>query len=237
MPAANKRNAERSFGSRNTQPLSIEEYTAKGYGDFKALAEQSTLTVDADGLIDFNNFTISKLGVEAVTDRATEKQWWDLVTRLLRLNERTQVVVGDLLRIGELKWGRTYELVAAETGYSKKTLRNCRYVMDKVQLSLRRDNLTFNHYALVASMKPDEQARWLESASSEDWSVKTLREKIHGSKKRLDQGATTLRLERQWKTYQRSLAAELERIESEGVDSGPVLDAIIEWAQERKRKR
>ena len=174
----NKRNAERSFGGRSTQATTVEQFAAQGYGDFAALAQQSVFTVDADGLIDFGNFTISKIGVEGVAERTTETQWWDLIKRLLRLNERTQVIVGDLLLIGEQRWGRTYELVAAETGYSKKTLRNCRYVMDKVQLSRRRDNLTFGHYASVASLLPDAQAHWLEQASADEWSVKQLREEV-----------------------------------------------------------
>lgn len=236
--AANKRAAERSFGSRTTQTTTLEQFAAQGYGDFATLAQQSVFTVDAEGLVDFGNFTISKIGVENVAERATENQWWDLLKRLLRLNERTQVIVGDLLLIGEQKWGRTYELVAAETGYSKATLRNCRYVMDKVHLSRRRDTLTFGHYAAVASLAPEIQARWLERAAKEYWSVKWLRDEIReADSKLLHQGPTIARLERQWNTYQRSLGAEIERIESEGVDSGPILDKIIEWAQKRQLKR
>jgi hypothetical protein len=83
--------------------------------------------------------------------------------------------LGDWLNFGTKKWGERYAKAAKITGYDPKTLRNMRYVASRFDLSLRRDNLTWSHHALIASLAPDERPYWLDRATNESFSVDDLR--------------------------------------------------------------
>ena len=52
-----------------------------------------------------------------------------------------------------------YDDIAEETGYETKALRNIKYVADNVELSRRKDNLSFSHHVEVASLPPE----WLDT--------------------------------------------------------------------------
>jgi hypothetical protein len=83
--------------------------------------------------------------------------------------------IGDWLLYGTARWGETYVEAAKITTYDPKSLRNMRYVASRFDLSLRRDNLTWSHHALLASLGPDTQAFWLDRASEDRLSVQDLR--------------------------------------------------------------
>jgi hypothetical protein len=83
--------------------------------------------------------------------------------------------IGDWLLYGTSRWGEMYAQAAKITGYDPKSLRNMRYVASRFDLSLRRDNLTWSHHALLASLEPDAQRRWLDRADHDRLSVEDLR--------------------------------------------------------------
>jgi hypothetical protein len=83
--------------------------------------------------------------------------------------------VGDWLHYGTTRWGERYLEAVKITGYDSKSLRNLRYVSSRFALSLRRDNLTWSHHALLAAMEPDEQRHWLDRAVANRFSVEDLR--------------------------------------------------------------
>jgi len=83
--------------------------------------------------------------------------------------------IGDWLLYGTTRWGERYVEAAKVTGYDAKSLRNMRYVSSRFDLSLRRDNLTWSHHALLAGCDPDQQAYWLDRASADRFSVDDLR--------------------------------------------------------------
>jgi hypothetical protein len=83
--------------------------------------------------------------------------------------------IGDWLLYGTATWGERYAAAARITGYDPKSLRNMRYVASRVDLSLRRDDLTWSHHALLASLDADRQRKWLERARRERLSVEDLR--------------------------------------------------------------
>jgi len=59
-------------------------------------------------------------------------------------------------RIGA-KWGGKYEEAVRETGYDEGTLRNSASVCRRVEMSRRRDKLSFAHHAEVAKLPAEEQ--------------------------------------------------------------------------------
>lgn len=82
--------------------------------------------------------------------------------------------------------GKIYDQLAELFNMNSRTLRNCASIDRNVQVSRRRDTLSFSHHVEVAALGPDEQAYWLDRAEQgEDgkrWSVKQLRQAIAQSK-------------------------------------------------------
>ncbi len=91
--------------------------------------------------------------------------------------------VGDWLLYGTAKWGELYSQAAKVTGYDAKSLRNMRYVASRFDLSLRKDNLTWSHHALLASLEPEEQREWLERAVHDRLSVADLRVELRADRR------------------------------------------------------
>jgi hypothetical protein len=83
--------------------------------------------------------------------------------------------IGDWLLYGTRRWGERYAEAAKVTGYDPKSLRNMRYVASRFQLSLRRDNLTYSHHALLAGFDAEQQCHWLDRAAKDRLSVEDLR--------------------------------------------------------------
>jgi hypothetical protein len=91
--------------------------------------------------------------------------------------------VGDWLHYGTTRWGERYLEAVKVTGYDAKSLRNMRYVSSRFELSLRRDNLTWSHPALLAAMEPDEQRYWLDRAVDNRFSVDDLRIELRAAQR------------------------------------------------------
>jgi hypothetical protein len=109
---------------------------------------------------------------------------WLLEGRRIGVMARASVWwIGDWLLYGTSKWGERYVEAAKITGYDPKTLRNIRYVSACFELSLRRDNLTWSHHALLAALESDEQAEWLDRAIADRLSVDDLRIELRTSKR------------------------------------------------------
>lgn len=70
--------------------------------------------------------------------------------------------LGDWVNYGEATYGETYSQALEATEYEEKTLRNYAYVARNIQMSRRRDNLTFSvHSEIVGLPTAKEQDRWL----------------------------------------------------------------------------
>ena len=57
-----------------------------------------------------------------------------------------------------------YSQALESTDYEYGTLKKFKWVSSKVALCLRRHNLSYKHHEEVASLKPDEQKKWLDKA-------------------------------------------------------------------------
>jgi len=89
---------------------------------------------------------------------------------------------GDWFAFGEHKFGQKYSQAVDGSDFEEGTLRNLCFVSQKVQMSLRNDNLKWSHHREVASLPPEEQKNWLDKAESEQWTVRKLREAIRNAK-------------------------------------------------------
>jgi hypothetical protein len=91
--------------------------------------------------------------------------------------------LGDWVRYGTTRWGEKYKEAARITGYDVKTLRNIVYVAEQVEVSRRRDNLTWSHHAEVCALEPAEQAKWLDLAESQRMTVADLRIEVRATRR------------------------------------------------------
>ena len=83
--------------------------------------------------------------------------------------------------------GKIYDELADLFNMDSRTLRNCASIDRNVEVSRRRDTLTFSHHVEVASFVGEDQDYWLDRAEQGDdgkrWSVRRLRQEIAVSKK------------------------------------------------------
>lgn len=111
-----------------------------------------------------------------VASEGLDRPGWILQGRRLGALSRTSNWwVGDWLRFGAAQWGEKYTLAARITGHDTHSLENMVYVASHVDVSLRRENLSWSHHALVAALPRDEQAHWLDMAAERRMSVTDLR--------------------------------------------------------------
>jgi hypothetical protein len=109
--------------------------------------------------------------------------------RLGALSRKSNWWVGDWLRFGAAKWGEKYVLAAKITGHDTHSLENMVYVASHVDISLRRENLSWSHHCLVAAFDPEEQTYWLDRATECKFSVNDLRIELRAAKRALKGGS------------------------------------------------
>lgn len=125
----------------------------------------------------------------AIEDGLTADEWLrEVVTPLREVisTMRTSALWwwGDALAYGERQYGEMYSQALEESDYNYGTLRNAKFVSERIPLSCRHDNLSWTHHAEIATTISDakERAQWLDRASNEDMSTSQLRKAIRESK-------------------------------------------------------
>lgn len=105
----------------------------------------------------------------------TFEQWADAGTKLARLVDSLAWCVGDWLVYGQQRHHGRYAETAQMVGLDHQTLRNYAWVAGKFDMTRRREGLSFQHHAEVASLPPKEQDEWLDRAEQHNWSRNRLR--------------------------------------------------------------
>jgi hypothetical protein len=106
---------------------------------------------------------------------ATEQDWQMLGHTLTRLEGALQWLIGDWVAYGSAVWDYSVRDIALHINRDVKTIQNWVSVVRAVPLDQRRAELTFGHHELVASLPPDAQARLLQDAVDNGWSVAAMR--------------------------------------------------------------
>jgi hypothetical protein len=91
--------------------------------------------------------------------------------------------IGDWLIIGQDRGyipREKYAEAAHIVGLPRKRLRQLAWVARSVESSSRRDDLSFAHHVVVASLLPEQQSPWLAKAAAQKWTREQLREEIAG---------------------------------------------------------
>jgi len=114
------------------------------------------------------------------------EEWEAIGQRLQQMNGAMKWWLGDWLLYGEQRYGQMYAQALLETGLAYQTLANIASVCGRIEISRRREKLSFSHHEVVAKLPPDEQSRWLFRTEEEDWTVSQLRAELNPKKVKAD---------------------------------------------------
>jgi hypothetical protein len=106
------------------------------------------------------------------------RDWTTLGSRLGRVSSASAWALGDWLLFGQRSYGRRYRTALRETNLDYQTLRNYAWVASRFDHARRRDGLSFQHHAELASMPEPDQDLWLRRAETEHWSRNELRRRL-----------------------------------------------------------
>jgi hypothetical protein len=142
-------------------------------------------------------------------------EWEALGARLREVKSRWLWWLGDWCAYGERHYGDTYTAAVAASEYEPGTLRNAKYVAQRIDPSRRRDNLSWSHHYEVASLEPAAADRWLDRAIAEHWSQKALRAEIKAARSRLEGDVAVVAITEPTSIESEMESPELERSETE----------------------
>jgi len=121
------------------------------------------------------------------------EQWAEVGKRIGQASTAFQLAVGDWLVYGEDRWrgqgelgltgdgtggtGRTdsafYAYVCQLTGLDRQVIKNYAYVARNVASSLRNDDLSYQHFVVLAKLPREEQNQWVALATGHGSRVPT----------------------------------------------------------------
>src|SRR4051794_19031911 len=138
--------------------------------------------------------TTSRLQLE---NDMTFESWLVIGRRLSRITNASPLWLGDWLIYGRRAYGERYKAALDVTDLDYQTLRNYAWVARSFPVSRRRDSLSFQHHAEVASLPEPEQDLWLKRADGAQWSKTELRRRVaaerRGGRKQAAPGEPGLR--------------------------------------------
>lgn len=134
-------------------------------------------------IITYGPFTMTTTGV-SVSREPTYEEWHDATLWAQRVEKASPFWVGDLIAMGESKFGEKYSQALISTGYAEQTLRNITYVSNALppERRLPTDVVPWSVQAEVAPLTPDQQTYWLDKCREEGLSREELRSQIKHAK-------------------------------------------------------
>lgn len=135
--------------------------------------------------MDFSSFRLHKNGLEPIGNPSFD-DWLKCGQFLKSTNGAVHFWIGDWLNYGEKTYGETYAQAMDETGYNYQTLSNDKWVARKIEISRRRENLSFRHHQEVADLEPEEQEEMLKKAETDKLPSNEFRKIVRDYKLRLD---------------------------------------------------
>jgi hypothetical protein len=113
-----------------------------------------------------------------LSETTSYAEWACAGRQLARISHGIAWALGDWLLYGQAHYSSRYRDALAASQLDYQTLRNYAWVARSVPLSRRRDTLSFQHHAEVASLPDVEQELWLGRAERLRWSRNQLRREL-----------------------------------------------------------
>jgi hypothetical protein len=102
--------------------------------------------------------------------------WHDATIGILDMTRKSMRLAGQCLIFGERKYSDSYAQVLDPMKYSQKTLANAVGVVSALE-DRWHDELSFDHHATVAPLKPEAQTELLDEAVKENLTTSALRKR------------------------------------------------------------
>jgi hypothetical protein len=126
----------------------------------------------------YSGFRLEERGLTPV-GTPTREQWSECLDYLMHLEKHIHFWIGDLLAYGERRWGAMYSEMIERTGYEPRTLRTLKWVASSVDVSRRREGLSFAHHKEAAGLSPEQQDVVLDRAEREGWTREMVRHEVN----------------------------------------------------------
>jgi hypothetical protein len=108
----------------------------------------------------------------------TFDEWLGVGSQIARISNASSWWLGDWLLYGERAYGERYKTALDATQLNYQTLRNYAWVARRFEKARRRERLSFQHHAELASLPEADQDLWLERTERLRWSRKELRRRL-----------------------------------------------------------
>lgn len=127
-------------------------------------------------MLSIGPFYLSAMSV-AIQREPTFDEWQGALQFVQQLASAASFWLGDLLEMGEQRWGEKYSQALEATEFAEKTLRNAAWVARQIPPERRRMSplVTYAHHAEVAGLDPEQQEYWLRRTEDERLSRDQLR--------------------------------------------------------------
>lgn len=113
-------------------------------------------------------------------------EWQEIGSVIQRAEKAVMWWIGDWLAYGEKQYGETFAKAAELTSYQIQTLKDAKWVAQRVEKSRRRDFLSWSHHKEVAALSPREQDKWLDTAERKQLSMHNLRREIRQAQHQIE---------------------------------------------------
>lgn len=120
---------------------------------------------------------MTRVGLEIPPNLAFDR-WERAGQQLAGIVESSAWCLGDWLVYGKQRYADRYHRAIQVANLDYQTLRNYAWVARRFDINRRRESLSFQHHAEVASLPVAEQDRWLECAEKYGWTRNQLRRHV-----------------------------------------------------------
>jgi hypothetical protein len=134
-----------------------------------------------NGIVSHGQVLVTRVGLD-ITVNLTYDNWERAGHQLAGIADSSAWCLGDWLVYGKKHYADRYKIAIRAAGLDYQTLRNYAWVARRFDIGRRRDRLSFQHHAEVASLPVEDQEKWLDLATAATWSVKKLRTQLRGQR-------------------------------------------------------
>lgn len=128
---------------------------------------------------------LSKNGI-TFTDNVSYNDWVKIGDKLRLMEGSVQFWIGDWLNYGENNYDKWTQEFDPEKNYDYGYLSNMKWVARRVDISRRRENLSWSHHQTVADLEPADQDLLLQEAEDHHLNRTKFRKLVYSYKKKLD---------------------------------------------------
>ena len=147
------------------------------------MTDKALVVKEETALVDpWANVELEKVGLR-VDGLIPFEQWQAVGERLRFMHGAVLWWTGDWMNYGEDAYGEQYAQALEPKDHSMGHYINAGWVSRRVDVSRRRETLSFKHHYEVATLEPDDQDDLLTKAEASGWSTRELHEEVQRFKK------------------------------------------------------